>query len=273
MRYQHPLTTTMNGSLLFFFFLIAAVVCTNVLTKPTFAQNIEKLQQEGTKKLVIQYQTDVIKRAEFRKFLVEKQMKSLSKLKTDGKILNYRILFSWYAQPEVWDAMLELTFESPTDLAHWKKLEETMPGGLSPEGLALGHPVLTSAADLAWEEGDNTTVKNDTSVYYVIPYSYNNAAEYIDYAAAYVIPQYRGWLEEGLLKGYELLLNRHPVGKPWDALVILRYSDIEAFGKRQHVLEKVREGLRQKPKWVSYHARKGDIRSETENSIASLLSN
>ncbi|MBK5264452.1 MAG: hypothetical protein JJE34_04335 [Alphaproteobacteria bacterium] len=54
-------------------------------------------------------------------------------------------------------------------------------------------------------------------------------------------------------------------------LVVLQYRDIEAFGRRQQALDKVRATLQDNPEWVAYHKRKGRIRSETENSIARII--
>jgi hypothetical protein len=93
----------------------------------------------------------------------------------------------------------------------------------------------------------------------------------VSYAQAYIIPQYEGWLREGALSGYEVLMNRYTVGDPWDVLVVLRYRDINAYGRRQQVLEKVRATLTDNAEWQDYHKRKTDIRSETENSIAGLI--
>jgi len=150
-------------------------------------------------------------------------------------------------------------------------LERTRPGGLSNAGLALAQPVLTSSADLAWSGANAGDTDTDTSVYYIIPYEYRNTEEYVKYAQAYMIPQYEGWLKDGALSGYEVLLNRYTVGDPWDVLVVLRYRDINAYGRRQQVLDKVRATLKDNAEWQAYHKRKSDIRSETENSIADLV--
>ncbi|MBK5264451.1 MAG: hypothetical protein JJE34_04330 [Alphaproteobacteria bacterium] len=110
--------------------------------------------------------------------------------------------------------MIELHFDNTAQAAAWNSIEQQAPGGLFPEGLALGHPVLTSAADLLWSAGKGPAANDKDAVYYVIPYQYNDAGEYEDYARAYVLPQYDGWMKEGLLSGYEVLFNRYPVGDP-----------------------------------------------------------
>jgi hypothetical protein len=245
---------------------------------PALAQTsaAHDLQMEGPRTLVIHYRADPDKRAAFRTFMTGPHAALLRKLKQERKIEGFRTFFSWYAQPTVWDAMVELRFSDFAAVAEWNRIERTAPGGLSADGLELGRPVQTMLADSTWAGGRNDAdPAAENSVYYVIPYTYQNAAEYREYVAGYGVPQYEGWLKAGLLSGYEVLMNRHPVGDPdpWDALLILRYRDLDSFGKRQHILDEVRKGLRQQPAWLAWHERKGKIRSEAENSIADLVAN
>lgn len=238
------------------------------------AQSAADLQLEGPRTMVIHYRAEPADRAAFRAFMTGPHAAMLRKLRQEGKIAGFRSFFSWYAQPTVWDAMVELRFSDFAAVAEWNRIERTMPGGLSAEGLRLGRPVQTMLADAGWAGGNNgDDATAAASVYYVIPYTYQKAEEYRDYVAAYAVPQYEGWLKAGLLSGYEVLMNRHPVGDPdpWDALLILRYRDIDAFGKRQHILDEVRKGLRQQPAWLAWHQKKGSVRSEAENSIADLV--
>lgn len=253
----------------------AGLVAT-VLSSPLLAQSApaQDLQMEGPRTLVIHYRADPEDRAAFRSFITGPHAALLRRLKEERKIVSFRTFFSWYAQPTVWDVMVELRFSDFAALAEWNRIEQTMPGGLSAEGLDLGSPVQTVLADASWAGGHNgDDADAEDSIYYVIPYTYQNAGEYRDYVAGYGVPQYEGWLKAGLLNGYELLMNRHPVGDPdpWDALLILRYRDLDAFGKRQHILDEVRKGLRQNPTWLAWHERKAEIRSEAENSIAALV--
>lgn len=229
---------------------------------------------EGPRTLVIHYRADPVDRPAFRELMSGPHATLLRRLQSEGKIAGFRTFFSWYAQPAVWDAMVELRFTDFAQVAEWNRLERTMPGGLSAEGLKLGSPVQSVLADTSWAGGNNgADADADESAYYVIPYTYQSGSEYRDYVKGYALPQYEGWLKAGLLSGYEVLMNRHPVGDPdpWDALLILRYRDMQSFGKRQHILEEVRKGLRQDPRWLAWHERKSEIRSEAENSIADLI--
>jgi hypothetical protein len=232
---------------------------------------VATLQQDGPKVLVIQYRADAKNRTAFHQYLVKEYAAMLRKLRAGHALADFRILFTWYRQPALWDAMVELRFDSMEQVAAWNRIEQTRPGGLSRAGLALAQPVLTNSADLAWSGAKPEDTDTEAAVYYVIPYEYRNTEEYVKYAQAYMIPQYEGWLKDGALSGYEVLLNRYTVGDPWDVLVVLRYRDINAYGRRQQVLEKVRATLKDNAEWQSYHKRKSDIRTETENGIAGLV--
>ena len=224
---------------------------------------------EGPRSLVIEYHSEAKDRPAFRAYLIHTMAPRLRGLQTNGTLSSFRILFSWYAQPEVWDALVELQFPESRSLARWNALETQQPGGLDTEGLSLAEPILTVSADVAFASGDTDAV--DGAVYYIVPYSFGGAAEYLAYAKGYVIPQYEGWMRDGSLAGYQVLVNRYPVGPPWDSLAILEYRDLASFGRRQVVLDEVRKGLSNDPTWRDYHARKASLRSETENSIAELI--
>jgi len=106
-----------------------------------------------------------------------------------------------------------------------------------------------------------------SGVYYVIPYEYSSADQYRKYVDAYVIPQVKGWMKEGVLNRYSLYLNRYPVGDPWDSLFIYEYRDRESFGKREETIAKVRNDLKNDSVWKHWSDIKATIRSESENTI------
>ena len=225
--------------------------------------------QDGPKGLVISYRATANHRAAFRNYLVTTTAARLRALKAKGEIEGFEIYYSWYRQPEVWDAMVVLHFPTYGAVARWNKLEQTMPGGLDAAGLALAEPILTAAVDLSWSNSNRPL--NDGEVFYIIPYEYRDAGEYRDYVKGYVVPQFDGWMREGAIDGYQLYMNRYSNGLPWDSLFIQRYRDFTAFGKRQEVLDKVRVSLRDNQEWQGWHKRKAGIRTETENSIADLI--
>jgi hypothetical protein len=74
-----------------------------------------------------------------------------------------------------------------------------------------------------------------------------------------------------VLGGYQIFMNRYPVGRPWDSLFVYRYRNLEAFGRRDEVVAKVRATLVDKPEWKQFSDIKQTIRTESENTIAEAL--
>jgi len=234
----------------------------------TDAMAQEELQQ-GPNTLVIHYRAARGDRAAFRTYLQKDFAAKLQAMKAKGELADFRIFYSWYRQPEVWDGMAVLRFPSHAAVLRWNALERTAPGGLDAAGLALADPYATYAADLSWSRSPDTLKVGE--VYYVIPYEYKDAGQYRDYVQGYILPQFDGWMKNGALTGYEMYMNRYPVGTPWDALFIQHYRDMEAFGQRQKVTEETRAGLRSNPAWMAWSEKKMGIRTETENTIAELI--
>ena len=246
--------------------VMGCALLSGVAAAPSYAQ--EELL-DGPKSVIISYRTNAAKRTDFREYMSGPFAAKLSAMRNEGKLAAYQVYYSWFPQPEVWDAMVVMHFPTYSAVQDWLAVERREPGGLDSAGLALASPKAVYSADLSWNESADDFDVGE--VYNIIPYEYRDATEYRDYVAGYVTPQFDGWMSEGALSGYQIYMNRYPVGTPWDSLFIQRYRDFDAFGKRQHVLDKVRVGLRQKPEWMKWHSRKGDIRSETENSIAELI--
>jgi hypothetical protein len=165
---------------------------------------------------------------------------------------------------ETFDAMIVLDFATYTSTDSWLAIERKTPGGLTPAGLKLAKPLQTYLADLQWEEG-NDPPGGTKPVFYVIPYSYNSLDQYKAYIDAYLIPQVRGWMKEGVLNRYSLYLNSYPVGDTWDSLFIYEYRDRESFENAKRP-SRVRDGLKN-DRVETLSDIKGTIRSESENTI------
>lgn len=224
----------------------------------------------GPRNLLITYRSTAANRPAFRQYLQGPASARFDALKKAGKIADYQFLFNWYNDALTWDAMAIIQFGDYADVAHWNTLEQTSPGGLDADGLALGQPVITVSADLQWEDGA-AAAAGSGRVFYLIPYEYRERAEYTRYVDGYVIPQLKGWMREGILSRYRIFMNRYPVGASWDALFVYEYKDLESFGRREPVIAKVRGPLRENPEWAALSAIKQQIRSESENVIADDL--
>lgn len=226
---------------------------------------------EGPRSLLITYRAEPAKRPAFRHYLAHDELSRLARWKRDGVISGYQILFNPLVTQDTWDAMVVLDFAKFTDTAKWDAIEATQPGGLDAAGLALATPINSYSADADWQGGEQSAAADRDAMFYVIPYDFQKEDEYRSYVDGYVIPQVKGWMAEGVLTGYRIFMNRYPVGKPWDALFVYRYRDIDAFGKRQATVEKVRVGLRNDPVWVKWNSNKFGIRTESENTVAEAL--
>jgi hypothetical protein len=233
----------------------------------TFAGALSALhaQESGPREILITYRCQPADRPVFREYLGRDEIALLDQLKRNGTLKRYKVLFNPIVT-ETFDAMIVLDFATYAATDSWLAIERKTPGGLTPAGLKLAKPLQTYLADLQWE-GGNDQPGSGKAVFYVIPYSYNSLDQYKAYIDAYLIPQVRGWMKEGVLNGYSLYLNRYPTGDPWDSLFIYEYRDRESFGKREETIAKVRDGLKNDPVWKHWSDIKTTIRSESENTI------
>ncbi len=227
----------------------------------------------GPQHILITYRSEAASRPAFRTYLTHTEAQMLERLKAQGVLKDYQILFNPFASTGTWDAMLVLDFTSFSATARWQQIERTMPGGLARAGLKLAKPYRTYSCDLFREGAADSPGDVAKRVLYVIPYSYNAADQYKSYVDGYVIPQVKGWMKEGVLSRYRIYLNRYNVGEPepWDSLFIYDYRDQESFGRRDEIVAKVRGPLREDPTWKHLNDIKATIRSETENTITEIL--
>ena len=225
----------------------------------------------GPTSILITYRSEPANRPAFRTYLQKDLAPRLAKLKNAGVLSSYQLLFNPFTTADTWDAMSILRFASYGATQRWKEIERTQPGGLNAAGLHLAKPINTYSADLPWEGQVDDPGPDQDSVYYVIPYEYSSADQYRKYVDVYVIPQVAGWMREGVLAGYRIFMNRYQVGPPWDSLFVLRYRNLESFGRREETVAKVRLTLQANPEWQQLSAIKQTIRTEGENTIAEAL--
>ena len=226
----------------------------------------------GPTQLLITYRSAAADRPAFRAYLQGEETAMLEKLRHDGVLKSYQILFNPFVTTGTWDAMTVLSFSTYADTQRWKEIERTSPGGLSPAGLKLAKPLQTYSADLGWEGVAADQGPAGQRVVYVIPYNYNALDQYKSYVDGYVIPQVKGWMAAGVISRYGLYLNRYSVGDPWDALFVYEYRDLKSFGEREETVAKVREPLKADPVWKKWSDIKATVRAETENTITEILS-
>ncbi|MGU7782724.1 hypothetical protein [Burkholderia sp. PU8-34] len=217
--------------------------------------------------LIITYQTAPANRPALRHELAQSTARELARWKHDGRIRQYSLLFNRYADSGNWDAMAVLTFASPDDLYRWRTVEQAQPAALSGKALGVTTAIRTTPVDTKRVEMPGKRSPN--AVYVVIPYkTLVSAGEYEQYADGYVIPQFKGWMDEGVLSGYSLYTSQFPAGRPWTAMVVLQYKDEAALSAREAVVAKVRERLKSNPEWKAISDSKKSVRTEEQVVIA-----
>ena len=225
-------------------------------------------RESGPLAIVITYHAAPANRAAFRKAMQESEVPRFERWKSDGVLKEVRILFNRYVDSAAWDAMALITFARYDDLQAWKRIEQASPAGISPATLALTTAIETTPGDFMRAEGRG----HPGSTWLVIPYEYVVPVnDYIAYLDGYVVPQLQGWMEEGPLASYGVLLARYPAGRPWQSMLILEYRDDAALGARDATTAKVRERLKANAKWKAISDSKKNVRNEKSPVIADEL--
>ena len=171
----------------------------------------------GPLSLIISYHASPANRAALRQELQGEGAAALQHWKQEGVLSDYHLLFGRYADGDNADAVAVLTFSDYAALSRWNRIEQTSPGGLPKKAQALASSIQTAPADMLRSGGSDTAAAD--SVFLVIPYQVMiPEAEYVKYADGYAIPQFEGWIKEGVLKRYEIRSTGTPPagpGRPW----------------------------------------------------------
>ncbi|KXK55313.1 MAG: hypothetical protein UZ07_CHB004002134 [Chlorobi bacterium OLB7] len=155
-----------------------------------------------------------------------------------------------------------IQFDTYEQTDRWRKLERTNPGGLTSDLLKTITPATTYFADRKWFQGKRGNQSD--AIYVMIPYQWVDRGSYTAYIATYGIPQFDGWLKEGVLNSYGIFLNHHATGAPWDAYLLFEYKDASALGNREQVKQKVRAALKSDTAWNLIQSSKQTYRTEHE---------
>jgi hypothetical protein len=253
------------GSKAFGYRAIGAIATSSLLlaSAPSPAQE----KGEGPASLFLTYKCDPARRGAFRAHMAGPGIAQFEKWKKEGVFKDYLLLFSSYVNRSEQDLLARLDFAKYVDTERWKVVEQTMPGGLSAEGLALCTPEKAYLADLTWEGGPSESRNLGKAVYLYIPYHFEKGIgkpEYKKYFEVYVKPQNDGWLTENALSWWGVYLNQHNTGMPWDALFLYEYRDAVGLAQRDNVKQSVRAKLRSNPEWKAVSDNKASVRIEDE---------
>jgi len=221
--------------------------------------------------LAITYYAIPSNRVPLRDYMVRTGLRQFAKWKSEGLLKDYRVLFSTYLDTDTPAMTVLLDFPNSAAATRWMAIEDSMPGGLSQEGLRLVTSAQTAQMDRIFHGGSSSPAHKE-SVFMIIPYEFFvPAPEYTKYMQDYGVPQFEGWLQENVLASYDVYENRYSASKPWGSLIVFEYRNAEALGKREAVMTKVRANLQNNPTWKAISENKHKIREEREAFIAQEL--
>lgn len=223
-------------------------------------------KQTGPLGLIIQYRCLPGQRTQLRQ-RVAGEIRNFERLRIDGILAGYHLLFSRYVDTNSWDMLALVTFSNYSNVAHWRRVEDSTPAGLLGDTLALTSIVETYPVDLVRQgASENPPVR---PVYFVVPYTISvSVPAYLKYFDDYVRPQFEGWIHEGVLSSYQVFMQRYTAARPWDVMIFLVYKDDESFGQRETIVAKVREQLQSNPVWKAASDSKKSLRVEKQAIIA-----
>jgi hypothetical protein len=136
--------------------------------------------------------------------------------------------------------------------------------------LAAASQIVTTPADRVRSAGGPRETANP--VFLAIPYqALVSTPDYLKYLDGYTLPQFQGWMSEGVLDGYDIELSRYPADRPWLAMILLRYRDDAALSRRDETTAKVRARLAQDPAWKAISDNKQAVRVEKTAAVAEQL--
>src|SRR5258707_13931382 len=93
-----------------------------------------RAQESGPSEILITYRCQPADRPAFREYLERDEIGMLDRLKRDGTLKRYKILFNPIVTG-TFDAMIVLDFATYTATDSWLAIERKTPGGLTPAAL------------------------------------------------------------------------------------------------------------------------------------------
>ncbi len=209
-------------------------------------------------------------RPQLRTLLAGEQAQRLDGLRRQGLLQSYQLFFNRYPDTNRWDGLEVLSFSDDAAVSRWAALERTSPGGLSPAVLRLVTHIVETPTEGVRRGGKRGAAADAPTL--VIPYQVVvPSPQYLSYLDTYVVPQFDGWIAEGVLDSYEIQLSRFPAGRPWASMILLRYHDDAALERRDETTALVRRRLAENPQWKAASDSKATVRNEMVLAVADQL--
>ncbi|WP_347259940.1 hypothetical protein [Rudaea sp.] len=254
-------------SAVFFFLLSLLAACLPAAA----AQGDSDPRMIAPRSLLITYHTAPANREKLRDHMLGAGLKNFAQWKSEGTIADYHVYFNRYADSTGWDMLAIVTLTAQNGTARWARVEAGHPGGLDEAALALTTSIDTAVSDRVRSKSQSAKT-GKPPVYLFIPYEYLvSVNDYIKYADGYVLPQTDGWMQEGILAGYDFYIARYPAGRPWNAAFMFQYMDEDGLGARDVTVAKVRERLKQNAEWKAIADNKHNVRDEKPPVVADEL--
>jgi hypothetical protein len=248
---------------IFFTLLVSLLVTGPALPRAAAAATAQRT-------LVVEFSASPANRPQLRSVLAGEQAQRLDGLRRQGLLQGYQLFFNRYPDTNRWDGLEVLTFSDDAAVSRWATLERTSPGGLSPAALHFVTQLVETPTEGVRRGGTRRGTSDAPTL--VIPYQVLvPSPQYLTYVDTYVLPQFDGWIAEGVLDSYEIQMSRFPAGRPWASLILLRYRDDAALERRDETTALVRRRLAQNPQWKAASDSKTAIRSEMVLGVADRL--
>jgi hypothetical protein len=241
-----------------------ALLLALALSPPTRAWPAADAAPQG---LLISYHVASQHRLALRQAIEQGAQARLKRLQDGGVLESYRLLFSRHADAEQWDALAVIVFTDPAKTSQWAALEREYPAALDAATLARLSAVHSVPVERVRSQREGA--RPASPVVLAIPYlALVPATDYLSYADSYVIPQFQGWMREGLAWQYSVFACSLPAGRAWSHLILVDYRSDEALAARQTTVAKVRSQLREVPQWRAINESKTRVREEKPAVIA-----
>jgi hypothetical protein len=248
---------------IFFAIMISLLVAEPALPRVAAAATSQRT-------LIVEVSASPANRPQLRSLLAGEQAQRLDDLRRRGLLQGYQLFFNRYPDTNRWDGLEVLTFSGAAAASRWAALERTSPGGLSPAALHLVTQIVETPTEGVRRGGTRGAATDAPTL--VIPYQVLvPSPQYLTYVDTYVLPQFDGWIAEGVLDSYDIQMSRFPAGRPWASLILLRYRDDAALERRDETTALVRRRLAQNPQWKAASDSKTALRTEMVLGVADQL--
>ena len=249
--------------------LFAALALT--LAAPALAQDAADPRDDAPESLVITYKVAPHDRPDMRRALAGDGVAALDRLKRSHVLAGYTLLWGRYADQANPDAILVARFDKAAPLAGWRAVEEGGAGGLPASATRYLTSVSSAPTDLMRSSGPRKAAASPPT-YLAITYDYTVTADaYLAYVDGYIVPQMRGWIGAGALRGYDVHFARFAAARPWSSLLLLAYDGDAGLGRRDATTRAVRRTLANDPKWKAFADSKANVREVRGYVVADVL--